>query len=553
MNRYILLTKILLKNSDYSSGDKKKRIKSIALGIFIILCFIPTIWLVIEFISNIYEGLVVINQQGLILGLGIGIVSIIIFLFGIFYTINIFYFSKDIDILLPMPLKPSEIIGAKFTISLLYEYLTETILLMPFLITYGIKSSQGIVYYVYSIILFILVPVIPLSLALILNIFIMSFTNIGKHKDLFKILGGIFGIAAALLVNTWIQGMQKNSMSNQDMINMITSGNNSLIGLTSKIFPDSAIAAKSLIFNNSLIGFKYLILFLFLNLISIIILLIIGEKLYFKGAVGGSESSSERKEINLSENSRLFAKNFPLKSITIKELKILFRTPSYFLNCVLMNFIWPVFILIPAFTQKDFMKVLREFSKLINEPKIIGMILGFSMVIGIFVASTNMITCTAISREGHNIYILKYLPVSYKVQIMGKVLSGIILSIVSMLVVIVVAMILIKLPIYLAVISLFISTLGIVFSCILGIIVDVNFPKLNWDNEAKAVKQNFNAFISMIIGVAFAGILMFLIIKFNEKILVIDSILVLVLLAIDCLMYLLCIKVSSNALKNIEV
>jgi ABC-2 type transport system permease protein len=136
---------------------------------------------------------------------------------------------------------------------------------------------------------------------------------------------------------------------------------------------------------------------------------------------------------------------------------------------------------------------------------------------------------------------------------MGKVLSGIILSIVSMLVVIVVAMILIKLPIYLAVISLFISTLGIVFSCILGIIVDVNFPKLNWDNEAKAVKQNFNAFISMIIGVAFAGILMFLIIKFNEKILVIDSILVLVLLAIDCLMYLLCIKVSSNALKNIEV
>lgn len=553
MNKYIALTKILLKNGSNSlNGDKRKRTKTIALWVVFAAAFAPTIVLLFKFISKAYDILFQVSQQGMILALGISFVCIFVFFFGIFYSQNVLYFANDIEMLLPLPFKQSHILGAKFTVALFYEYFTEAILLLPLLIVYGAKSNGIFLYYFYGVILFLILPVIPLSIASFIIMIIMSFTNVGKHKDKLKILGGIAAMFLAVGINIWMQKIGMSTSNPEEMLKMLRSGNNSLISISNKIFPGSSIAAKALVLSSNFQGFMNMLLFLGITVVIILIFLAFGEKLYFKGVIGISEISSKRKELTVKELKKSVSRNSSIKALTIKELKILFRTPIYFMNCILMNFLWPVFILIPIFTQPEMMNNIGEVAVLARDPKFIGLIVGISLSASLFLSSSNGITSTAISREGKNLFISKYIPINYTTQLTAKLLSGVIMSTISIVMMLLVAVILIKPPVYLPIIILFLSLPAIVFISIVGILIDLNFPKLNWDNEVKAVKQNFNVVITLLIGVIIAGIIGFLVVKFEDYSFIISIALSLILLIIDFVLYKFTMIKSVDIIEEIE-
>ena len=93
----------------------------------------------------------------------------------------------------------------------------------------------------------------------------------------------------------------------------------------------------------------------------------------------------------------------------------------------------------------------------------------------------------------------------YKDQLMAKVLSAVVLGVAGMLMVCIIGLILLKLPLDLVLLMLIVGFLGILFTSFIGIFIDLNFPKLHWDTEQKAVKQNLNVIISMIICIALGG------------------------------------------------
>jgi ABC-2 type transport system permease protein len=553
MSKYIVLTKILLKNNINLSSDKKKKAKTIALWILIAAAFVPTIGIIVNSISTGYNLLSSINQEGLILALGISFVSIFVFFFGIFYSLNVLYFTKDIENLLPLPLKPSEILGAKFTVALLYEYLTELVLFLPILIVYGVKSSASFIYYAYGIIIFLILPLAPLGIVSVLNMIIMSFTNLGKHKDKLKIMGGIGAMFIAICINILMQKFGVSSNNPDQMIKMITSGNNSLVQLSNKLFPGSSIGAKALVFSSTTQGFLNLLLYIILTLIVVLVLLVLGEKLYFKGIIGISETSSKRKELSSEQLSKFSERQSPLIALTMRELKILFRTPVYFMNCIIMNFLWPVFILLPMVTQPQLFKELEKVTAIIRDPSISAIIVGMALAVGVFLGASNLITATAISREGQNIFISKYIPVDYTTQFAAKILSGMIMGVVSIIVMLLMAIVLIKAPLYLVVMSLIMSIPGLLFSSMAGLLIDLNYPKLNWDNEVKAVKQNFNGFLSLIVGVLGAAISAIPIIKFSEKAFYITTIMFILFLIIDFILYKIIITKGVSLFKDIEI
>ncbi|MCB7430558.1 hypothetical protein LI224_19710, partial [Erysipelatoclostridium ramosum] len=55
------------------------------------------------------------------------------------------------------------------------------------------------------------------------------------------------------------------------------------------------------------------------------------------------------------------------------------------------------------------------------------------MASGFLFSNLNMISSTAISREGSNLSFMKYIPMSLKQQLQAKVVSGILMSVISML------------------------------------------------------------------------------------------------------------------------
>ncbi len=253
MLRFLALFKVLLIDSFGISAFREKAKKSKleyfkALGIaaLIIVGIGPTLYLYCRIIIQGFNLMMPLGQEGSILSLGIVCVSAMVFFFGIFYVINIFYFASDAQSLLALPLSAWQVLGARFSVALVYEYLTTFVFLWPPLLIYGILSQASPLYYFYAAIGFLMVPLFPLGLATLPTVVIMRFANLGKRKDLLKILGGLSLIALAIGYQFLFQNAGPDVMDPQFLQNMLTA-RNGVINLISRFFPSTRFLSLALV------------------------------------------------------------------------------------------------------------------------------------------------------------------------------------------------------------------------------------------------------------------------------------------------------------------
>ena len=79
------------------------------------------------------------------------------------------------------------------------------------------------------------------------------------------------------------------------------------------------------------------------------------------------------------------------------------------------------------------------------------------------------------------------------------------LSYAGLLLMIIPLAVILKVPVYFTILVMVISLLPLILTNMTGLMLDIVNPKLNWDSEQKAVKQNmnvmYNALVSAGIGV----------------------------------------------------
>lgn len=135
-----------------------------------------------------------------------------------------------------------------------------------------------------------------------------------------------------------------------------------------------------------------------------------------------------------------------------------------------------------------------------------GISLAIAFAAFVILAGTNSTSITAISREGQGFFLNKSLPIPYGQLIFAKLLPGTILTVFSMVLLVAEAAWFIKLSPLFIILALLVSIPGILFINLLGIMVDLQMPKLSWSSEQEAVKQNFNPLFSMLFGIVTAGV-----------------------------------------------
>ncbi|HBG76260.1 MAG TPA: hypothetical protein DDW86_04810, partial [Clostridiales bacterium] len=124
-------------------------------------------------ILQIFRGAQAIGHPEIVLTIAFLLCQLLSLVFGIFYIMSVFYFSNDMDLLVPMPLRPGEVLGAKFITVLLSEYPVALSLLLPACILYGTTPGIGLFYWLKGIILIGLAPIPPLVLASIFVILLV--------------------------------------------------------------------------------------------------------------------------------------------------------------------------------------------------------------------------------------------------------------------------------------------------------------------------------------------------------------------------------------------
>lgn len=509
MTKYIALSKALFKNSfsfvDQGIKKKSNNYLVLALFVFLLLSLLPALAGLYQLTGFILEQLKPLNQTGVLMALTFQGAGLIIFFFAVFMIPALFYFSKDIEQLLSLPLKPFEIIAAKFTVTYVYQTIIMLLILAPILVSYSINMPLNTFEIILLILIVLTLPLLPLILSSLLVMVVMWLVPLFKNRDLFNMLSGLIVLALALLVNFSMDGLE--TLTQEQLIDFIIEGNDSLIQMFRFIFFTYPFAIEGFL-RMSIVN---VVLYFTLTFATLAVFLTFSNIIYFRGVLGVNETASSRKHLSEKQWQSSSRKSPAFIRYFFKEVILLVRTPIYFLNCVSIQFLLPI-LLIASFVavpdqQKLIIDTLSTFD--FSAPATISMVLIISLSVGLILGSVNMISSTAISREGQNLYFMKIIPMPIMVQLHAKVASGVFFSLIGVIVTLSIFLFYITIPILLIVASFLMAFVGVVFINYFSVLVDVIRPKLVWESEQAAVKQNMNAVFTMLPSMAIGALIIY--------------------------------------------
>lgn len=488
----------------FSWADKDDKQKT---GIVIfILALIPIsmfwFWFVNGIVSGIHPFLAEANLQHLIIAITFLITGVAIILTSIPSILTSFYFANDLESYLTLPVQAYQIIIGKTLAPLITAYGATVVIMFPTLLMYGIVDGAGVWYIIFSLLGLLLFPVTPFVLASILVMFVMRFANIAKNKDRTKVFAGIFSFAMVIGINVVIRLNQDTESMSGDFAEWIKD-QDGLLWSTSKFLPNVYIATKAI---ESAHWWQNLLFALILVLItgaSIALFMWFGQRFYFQGVQGISGGNKGKALTDLSSKIK---ERSVYWSYTLKELRVIFRTPSFFINCIVQNLFAPFFILIIMVFEEDIGSI-TDLLNNFNEKSLLLALLGMSL----FVMGSNPTATSSISREGYNWFTNKYLPLNPKTIIYSKALAAWIIDWISIAILFILFTFLLKVPFTVILVWIFLTALSSWFSIFIGIYVDLTNPRLDWSDEQQVFKSRFAPLLTLLIQAMSFGIVILII------------------------------------------
>lgn len=522
MRNLWILTRFLLKSGPGKSNQKNGKKKAfsgagrIAVYILLGICLLPVSVLLFMMGYFGYELLQPIGLEVLMLDFVCAIGMMVIFFYGLPLFLSQYYMDSDLVKLLPLPFTPAEIVGAKGFCCLINEYYLVVLMFFPFLLGYGISAKMGILYWINMILACLIFPVVPLVYAAVLTMIVMRlFKNI-RNKDFLSYLGFGASMVFAIGINVFSRSIGNFEM--EDIMNLMESQKGTLRAFQT-IFPNLILMTGSLADASIL----KMILYYGTTAIILAVFFALAWKIYLPAVLGMSETTSEKRILSKEEVSRTVKSRNPIRTYAMIEWKKLYRTPAWFMNCVLMPLIWPVFMLGIALISvvsslgmaqaAGFLRALSEdgtiFHILKGELPVAIAVLtaaGIAVMVSMFC----LISATAMSRKGSEYIYMKCIPMTYHDQIRAMLVSGITISLLGTLpyslAFNIIAVIFGLHPATL-VYTTAITVLFILFINYEQLLFDLTFPKLNWENETAAIKSNNRALISVLIDLTVGAIL----------------------------------------------
>lgn len=331
----------------YSSAGKQSNAWIyIVVSLILIPFFIMLMQGINSMVTNAYHMLAEVNQESMLLGLALLFITAILLFLSFIMILSAFYFSDDITAYIPLPVHPYQLLIGKAANPLIYNYGIAALLFLPFLFMYGNISSAPILFYVYGLILFIIFPIIPFSLVAIILMFIMRYVNIAKNKDRSKIFMGVGSLLFVILVNVLV----RLNMDDAAMLETFTTymqEQEGLLRMITLIFPPAYFGAGSLYFAGDWSGLLFLLALLAVFVLGVLLFIWAGQRFYLKGVRG--MSSGSKGSLSAKASQKLTQQRSILKTYLLKEIKMIFRTPAFLMQCVIQALFFPVFITVILF------------------------------------------------------------------------------------------------------------------------------------------------------------------------------------------------------------
>ncbi|MBQ0099390.1 MAG: hypothetical protein KBS91_02445 [Firmicutes bacterium] len=425
--------------------------------------------------TEIYAtSLILFNKVEETIPLIIALSGLVSLLFSFYSMSAVLYNFKDYDMLASMPIKRREIVFSK----VIYSYITDLALSLFLVIgclykTYSMEEFVSIlsaVYVLKVIFITILTPLFALSISIIIGTLFSLISSKFKRKNLAQIILYLLAIGGYLALTI------SSSSENVDFTKTI--------GKVFFIYPwlNNAI-------NNDAIFIIYYLLACVLSFSLITFVVCI----FFKQL----NSIMTAKKTSRSFKLKTYERKGKLKTLLQKELRRLFSSPLYFMNC-LLGVVFIVIIVVVGLiviTSIDFIDILELSGLIVFAPIIMSFFLMLSPT-----------TACSIAVEGKNLWIYKTSPIAPKDFFLAKLLVNAIFYLPASLVLSVALVAVMKIEFIVSFLFVLLSILIASFSGAFGLFANILFPHLSWENENQAVKQGIAVLLTVLSSFIFSAL-----------------------------------------------
>lgn len=451
------------------SREKKANKKNL----FLAACWLIVLAMLFFYIGMLSYAFISIGMGDVIPSYLTAIASLIILFFGILKAGNMIFRKNGYDILCSLPIPQTAIVVSRFLRLYAEELGFAAATMLPGLFVYGWLLRPGVSFYLLSLLGILLIPLIPMALAVLAGALITAVSSRMKHKSLAATVLSILMVLAVTAGSTLLSSMGNNITPEmlQELSALVTE-------LLNRIYPPAVWLGTAIVRGDFLQWILCAGVFLS---VSALILLLVSVRFHWicQNLYGTFAKHNYRME--------KLQKHSVLSALCRREFKRYFSSSVYVTNTIVGPLMGTALSALILFTGTGAM-----LTGPLDSVFDVYSLAPFALA-GIFCTMTT--TATSISLEGKNWWIVKSLPLSAKAIMDAKILMNLLLMLPFYLVSEILLILALK-PGALDILWLFLIPAAIIlFSCVYGLAVNLHFPVMDWENEASVVKQSLSATI----------------------------------------------------------
>ncbi len=511
--------------------DNKKN--SFMFPVILSIFFMFAIW---SYANMFFEKFAPMHLQVIVISLVVFLTSIMVIIEGAYKAGPLLFNCKDDQLLLSLPIKKRTILFVRMFKFYLFELLFNGLFFIPLIVAY-LRWVEVIdwSFFLTSFLMLFMLPIIPIAIACVIGAIISSISSRFKYKNFIQIVLAMLVILFSFYLSY-----------NMDFIlNYIAKNATSINDFIIKLYYPAGVYIK-LITKFNLFD---LIMFILINCIIFILTIFILSIFYFK-------TNSRLKNINTSSNIRidnLEIKSRPkISSLVRKELNTFFKIPVFIINSGFALVMYIVAVIGLCFKYNDTVTLVKDYLPDMVIDNHLSIIIFILISFASFMTS---ITNSVISLEGKKIIILKSIPLSVKDILMSKIYAALTITTIPILFGDIILFIRFRLSVLEMVLLVILSILTPLISHFIGLIINLKYPKLDYENSSEVVKQSTSSFLSVIIGMLLLIVSIYFI---SNLVNMFSSILLLLIFLIvysltDIILYMYLIKVSIKDFNRLSI
>ena len=370
---------------------------------------------------------------------------------------------KDYDMVMSMPVSIVWIVTSRITLLYFINFIICFVAMIPSSIVYIIytRPSFSVFFFLFGALLF--TPVIPMIFSFTLGVIIVAISSRTKYNHIFSLVLSTVVVLLIVFMTTKMQLMDADEITNLG---------GTLANILNKLYPPASLISVAL----SRVDWGSFVLFISISLLmGFLFVGVVSHYYKFLNTAIFSHHVNKNYRIGKLKDSSAFM------ALYKKEFRRLISCTIYALNsCIGIVLL----LVISVFAIFFFSNTLKE------QLEVAGLVKDISdtmpIVLSIFVSITST-TAASLSLEGKNRWIMCSVPVSSKTVFDSKIAVNLTVILPPLYVSIFIVKWIFPYPIQ-TILIFIIPTVYAFFVSVLGMYLNIKFPKYDWNSEYYAVK-----------------------------------------------------------------